>query len=174
MNIYKRKKKNSFTLIELLVVIAIIGLLSSVILVSLSSVRAKARDSRRKSDIAQIRKALELYYADNEQYPLSGGAASPNGGWSNSGDGSWDTLKSALLGYIALPSDPINDTTGWSAGGKYNYDYYSLNSGCAGQWYMLVYKLEKPDISRPGVKACNDTNFNYANTITSGMCQKCQ
>ncbi len=46
--------QKGFTLIELLVVIAIIGLLSSVVLASLNSARAKARDARRVSDLKQI------------------------------------------------------------------------------------------------------------------------
>lgn len=57
------KKHRGFTLIELLVVIAIIGILSSVVLASVSSSRAKARDARRKSDLSEIKTALELYYA---------------------------------------------------------------------------------------------------------------
>lgn len=52
----------AFTLIELLVVIAIIGILSSVILASLNSARVRSMDARRKSDLIQIRTALELYY----------------------------------------------------------------------------------------------------------------
>jgi len=55
-------------LIELLVVISIIGLLSTLAIVSLSSARAKARDAKRYSDIAVIRRALDLYYLDNNQY----------------------------------------------------------------------------------------------------------
>ena len=64
--------KKGFTLIELLVVIAVIGVLSSIVLVSLSGVRGKARDAIRQSDMSQIRKALEVYYTDHGHYPSTG------------------------------------------------------------------------------------------------------
>jgi prepilin-type N-terminal cleavage/methylation domain-containing protein len=64
----KSKSKNGFTLIELLVVITIIGFLSAIILVSLQSIRGKARDARRQSDIHQMMMAMELYYDDRLQY----------------------------------------------------------------------------------------------------------
>jgi len=72
MNSYKTKQDNrGFTLIELLVVIAIIGILSSVVLASLNSARAKARDARRSADIRQVQTALEMYYNDKNSYPSS-------------------------------------------------------------------------------------------------------
>ena len=66
------KRTRGFTLIELLVVIAIIGMLSSVVLASLNTARAKARDARRVSDLKQMQLALELYYDSNGSYPNPG------------------------------------------------------------------------------------------------------
>jgi prepilin-type N-terminal cleavage/methylation domain-containing protein len=64
-------KNKGFTLVELLVVIAIIGLLASIVLVSLNSARAKARDARRKADLHQIAIALEMYASEYGGYPSS-------------------------------------------------------------------------------------------------------
>ena len=60
-----------FTLIELLVVIAIIGLLSGIVVASMTTVKAKSRDARRKQDVSQIVKAINLYYNQNGSLPRS-------------------------------------------------------------------------------------------------------
>jgi prepilin-type N-terminal cleavage/methylation domain-containing protein len=59
------RKKKGFTLIELLVVIAIIGILATIVLVSLNTARVKARDARRSSDMHQIALAMEMCYDDS-------------------------------------------------------------------------------------------------------------
>ncbi len=161
-------RKSGFTLIELLVVIAIIGLLATLAVVAFGSTRVKARDAKRKADIAMIQKALDMYYADNGFYPASGGATSPNGGWTNSADASWNALKTALAPYTNAPTDPLNETGGW-APTKKNYSYFSLSYGCDRKWYMIVYALEDmAGAASPGVTACDGTNFNYAGTYTIG------
>jgi len=57
-----KKKAKGFTLIELLVVIAIIGILSSIVLVSVNTARNKAKDAAVKSNLANLRVAAELFY----------------------------------------------------------------------------------------------------------------
>ncbi len=65
--------QRGFTLIELLVVIAIIGILASIVLVSLNGARAKSRDAARAQAITQIRNAVEMYASDVGHYPHSNG-----------------------------------------------------------------------------------------------------
>ncbi len=65
-----KKNTRGFTLIELLVVIAIIGILASVVLVSLNSARQKGKDARVISDVQQMRTWLESAY-NGTGYPIN-------------------------------------------------------------------------------------------------------
>ncbi len=97
MNSTTVRSTRGFTLIELLVVIAIIGVLSSVVLVSVQTARAKSRDAKRIAEVGQIRKALELYYDANQTYPSS----TPTG---FSGD---DAAIQYIASLGALPRSPV-------------------------------------------------------------------
>ncbi|MBY0472743.1 type II secretion system GspH family protein [Patescibacteria group bacterium] len=119
-------KARGFTLIELLVVISIIGLLASIVLTSLNSARAKARDATRLVTLKELQKALELYASDhNGLYPASGWASicadSSVGQKTTSGaNGYIPNLAPTYIG--TLPVDPKGGSTcATSYGNAYIY-----------------------------------------------------
>lgn len=83
----KKNYSTGFTLIELLVVVAIIGLLSSIVLASLNSARAKGRDAKRMFDLHNIQVALEMYYDKYGTYQVAGTGWGSNGGGMGCGCG---------------------------------------------------------------------------------------
>lgn len=118
----KRSAKSGFTLVELLVVIAIIGVLSSVVISSVSAARVKARDSQRISELRQIQYALSLYYGDNGNYPNCLYA-----------EGSCTTVLNGSIYMRAVPRDP--------SGGA-GYTYAANGSGTNCNSYHLGASLE--------------------------------
>ncbi|MEI6580968.1 MAG: prepilin-type N-terminal cleavage/methylation domain-containing protein [bacterium] len=71
--INKKYNRKGFTLIELLVVVAIIGILTTIVLGSLSQARAKADDAAVKSNLGTIKPLAELFYYDTKNSYLPGG-----------------------------------------------------------------------------------------------------
>lgn len=86
-------------------VIAIIGILAGMIIVALGTARQKARDARRKSDLENLRKALEFYNSDNQVYVASNTCADVT----NTAD---SVLKDLKPTYIrTVPTDPTPGQT---------------------------------------------------------------
>jgi len=67
------KSSAGFTLIEIITAVGVLAILASVTLAAVNPLEQyrKAQDSRRKSDLSQVQKALEAYYQDFERYPAS-------------------------------------------------------------------------------------------------------
>ena len=132
------KSRRGFTLIELLVVVAIIGVLTSVILASLNTARAKARDARRLLDMHHMQVALDLYYSDYGRYPDSDMLGTGN--WDTSGPGGAEISGSfitPLVNGVYLPSN-LQDPTTNNTGGNYRYYRYPANQyGCTNAFYVL-------------------------------------
>jgi len=126
MLITRRNKERSFTLIEVMVAVAIIGLLASIVLVSLKVTKQKARDAKRIAELNQVEKAVKLLETDWGMYP--GGAADTNTTCDcrhyegiRDGCSLWYYLET-LNDLIPMPQDPFS-SNGWA----YRYNY--LNSG---------------------------------------------
>ena len=66
-----RRNNKGFTLIELLIVIVIIGILATVIIITLSGARAKAQDTQIKNNVSGIKTTLEQYKQDKGIYPTN-------------------------------------------------------------------------------------------------------
>lgn len=129
MNQESRIKNQGFTLIELLVVVAIIGLLLSIISVSFTSTRQKTRDTKRLSDMKQIKTALDLYYTNGGGYPDTG---------------TWvagTELQCSGTDILLIPKDPSSPL--------YQYTYTPSGtslSGCGGAVrgaYTVQFYIEK-------------------------------
>lgn len=146
MKFYRR----GFTLIEILVVVALLGLIASIILVSISNSRMKARDARRKSDLQQLVKALALYISDrNGLLPLSnecggGGANRPGTLHGVNVTACPPTANDWYIGeYLAnhgYTRAPISDPRGGTATGC-RYYYYTDTTGT---YFQFSAQLENP------------------------------
>lgn len=158
----KSCNKKGFTLIELLVVVSIIGLLVSVIMVSVNSARKKGRDAQRRSDVHQLVIALELYYDTYGVYPTATGATAPSASWANSADGSWATLATALSPFLpSLAKDPLQttDPSIWANTG-FSYSYFRCSNNNS---YAFVYRLEEAKGIDSGT-FCNGSFLRYGGT----------
>lgn len=166
------KRAQGFTIVELLIVIVVIGILAAITIVAYNGVQNRALDTRRKSDIASIQKALAQYAAVNDgQYPTSQyGSSSINGSWASSADASWASFVTAMKPYANIPKDPVSTPGVWTGTNGYNYSYYSnTNAACGGRIkYMLVYRLASepngPIIQ--GGSCPEGNNFNYGGSTT--------
>jgi len=126
----KAKKNKGFTLVELLVVISVLAVLSSLLISNLNNARVQARDTQRKSDFSQIKKALQLYFNDY------GGIYPANSGNQIAGCGADGTSACNWGGFFGhdttdyyymklLPTDPLD-----AAPYQYQYTRTANTSYC--------------------------------------------
>lgn len=138
------KIQKSFTLIELLVVIVILGILASLLAGNFFTSLKKGRDARRKADLEQIRRALEIYYEDKHAYPTQ----APGSGFVFNQEFSDQSTGKVYMKKVS--TDPT---------GLFGYKYESNSDG---SYYKLYTCLENnqqvlPYLSNPANFSC--TNY---------------
>src|SRR3989344_4121292 len=141
------QRRRGFTMIELLVVISIIGLLSVLGLVAYSSARKKARDAVRVGDIAQFRRAFDIYFTNYQQYPTRIDDGEIGVDMACLGGSGWGIANCTVPVYMGYaPPDPSEVTNGnactFSSGvNRCNYAYVPLNPSPY-QQYNMYFSLE--------------------------------
>ncbi len=133
----KTKNKKGFTLIELLIVVLIISILAGLLLtvINPTGVRKKTRDAQRKTDIKRIQTALELYFADNRQYPTTNGAFAVAGVGNSPGQINYELTNGKYLSVV--PRDPL-----YNEPSEANSQYSSSTGGCSDDMFDYSYKSD--------------------------------
>lgn len=131
----KTSKRKAFTLIELLIIIAILGILAAAVLVAINPGKrmGQARDAQRKTDLAQIRNALEAYSVTHGSYPNP--AVWGDWGWTGSSRLPWlqDLIDSGDI--KVAPKDQLNTDNP-----EYHYYYRANKSGGSDYCIMLAFE----------------------------------
>jgi general secretion pathway protein G len=126
-------QKKGFTLIEILVAVTIIAVLSIIGVASYISVSKRSRDVKRKSDLEQVRSALEMYRADNGFYPSSAGGFVTLSALDN-GSGSGPLVSKYM------PSIPVDPQT--KSGNTVQYYYSAIGVSAPYYSYCICGMLE--------------------------------
>jgi prepilin-type N-terminal cleavage/methylation domain-containing protein len=125
------RQKEGFTLIEVMIVVSIIALVLILSYVAYSAQLAKGNDAKRKSDIYEIKFALESYEKDKDCYPTFLPNCDPG-----------DEFKP----YIEkIPCEPEINV---------NYVYYPEPSACP-QWYWIFTQLDYENDSKIDELGCS-------------------
>jgi len=121
----KKSKLNNkgFTIVELLIVIVVIGILALLVITTYSGIQAKARNSKRQTDIQSIQTQLEAFFSQNGYYPSLADMNSST--WLST------NMKSLDQNALIDPSNPSNSKTLEATPTAKSYSYAVTNSSDA-------------------------------------------
>lgn len=160
--------KKAFTLIELMVVIAIIGILATAGISMYGTYQAKARDTKRTTNLNNLTVWLQGYYTDKYEFPAEKSANCLY-------NSTWD-VADALKSYYdnkKLPLDPQKGRKAWSCNEAWAPFYLRLSKdGVANVAYILWTNVEVKSwanyLLNTSVKTYEDqtTRIEWANALT--------
>ncbi len=155
------KKQLGFTLMEILIAIAIMGLLAGIGFRTFRNSQIKSRDARRKGNLSQVARALELFQHDKEEFPgddLAGQMEAEDSAgnpvlfpW---GDAFYDPDDPLHIYMSELPEDS-----------RTGYYYEAVGPGDGYRLYTRLENLEDGSISGPYASTdCGGEDCNYVLT----------
>jgi len=154
LQVYKKfmNIKKGFTLIEILIVLMIIGIMVTIATFGIQGAREAARDAKRKTDLENVKTALELYFNDCGAYPAPSSGNLPD---PIIGDGSVSNCPVTNIYMSDVPTDPLPTLR------EYSYTTPIPTS------YVLCSALEEDPIPAMDVSACGSCS-EACNYIVSG------
>ncbi|MEK7599669.1 MAG: prepilin-type N-terminal cleavage/methylation domain-containing protein [Patescibacteria group bacterium] len=118
-----KKRNQGFTIVELLIVIVVIGILALLVITTYSGIQAKARNSKRQTDVQSIQTQLEAFFSQNGYYPSL----------TDMNSATWLTTNMKSLDQNALidPKNPTQSKTLLTAPAANSYSYAVTDSSDA-------------------------------------------
>lgn len=156
------RTQKGFTIVELLIVIVVIGILAAITIVAYSGMQARARDTIRINDLAQVQRAMNFYNIDNDTWIGTGSGCGYNGDgagyFSHVNGGTYPKSVSNCLkegGYIQ--KDIIDPTGGTSSTPTSGFAYMKYHCGSGATERVFIYaKLEtRPQDTTSADGTCN-------------------
>jgi len=126
-----RSKSKGFTLLELMIVMILLSILALLLIGNYMSSIKKGRDSRRKNDLNQIQRALEMYYEDTNRYPVLTDAELFGKKLCNTAP-DWNNCTKSYM--VKVPTDPNS-----------NYSYHYVTDGTSSPQFYYIYSAIEND-----------------------------
>lgn len=107
-----RKNQKGFTLVELLIAITILAILAVIGVTTYSGLQTNARNARRRADVDQIAKSIEVHYNQSTNQFCTGAAGTycaPAANWYSGGTIPVDPGNGAS--YTGLPANGVTTFT---------------------------------------------------------------
>lgn len=109
----RTRQQKGFTIVELLIVIVVIAILAAITIVAYNGIQQRARDTKRKDDVAEVAKLVQMYNIDKGVMGAGSGCGNGNGaGWLNYTYAGYtsmmDCLKTTTNTTANIQDDSIN------------------------------------------------------------------